>query len=139
MQSLPGTAVELKLIMTGRPARSRWHSRSRTRRGSRSICRYTSSRACVSVAATSTIGPLDTVLTAEANGRTRVVLNLDTMVPTRPAAAATRLSSRWGESDDYSAGSTQFARHVVRSQHADILRRTRRRTANHGRRLPPHA
>ena len=26
------------------------------------------------------LGPLDTVLTAEANGRTRVVLNLDTMV-----------------------------------------------------------
>ena len=27
------------------------------------------------------LGPLDTVLTAEANGRTRVVLNLDSMVP----------------------------------------------------------
>ena len=27
------------------------------------------------------LGPLDTILTAEANGRTRVVLNLDSMVP----------------------------------------------------------
>ena len=37
------------------------------------------------------LGPLNTVLTAEANGRTRVVLNLGSMVEYKTVAAAIRL------------------------------------------------
>jgi type IV pilus assembly protein PilQ len=54
-------------------------------------------------------GPLDTILTAEANGRTRVVLNLDTMVPYETRRSGNTVTVVLGESDDYSSGSTQFA------------------------------
>ena len=54
-------------------------------------------------------GPLDTILTAEANGRTRVVLNLETMVPYETRRSGNTVTVVLGESDDYSAGSTQFA------------------------------
>ncbi len=55
------------------------------------------------------LGPLDTVLTAEANGRTRVVLNLDVMVPYETRRSGNVVTVILGESDDRSAGSTQFA------------------------------
>ncbi|MEM1176229.1 MAG: type IV pilus secretin PilQ [Pseudomonadota bacterium] len=55
------------------------------------------------------LGPLDTVLTAEANGRTRVVLNLDNMVPYETRRSGNVVTVVLGEGDDYSAGSTQFA------------------------------
>ncbi|MEM6513475.1 MAG: type IV pilus secretin PilQ, partial [Pseudomonadota bacterium] len=55
------------------------------------------------------LGPLDTVLTAEANGRTRVVLNLATMVPYETRRSGNVVTVILGEGDDYSAGSTQFA------------------------------
>ena len=54
-------------------------------------------------------GPLDTILTAEANGRTRVVLNLDTMVSYETKASGNTVTVTLGDGDDYSAGSTQFA------------------------------
>jgi type IV pilus assembly protein PilQ len=54
-------------------------------------------------------GPLDTVLTAEANGRTRVVLNLDMMVPYEMKATGNTVTVTLGDGDDYDAGSTQFA------------------------------
>ncbi len=54
-------------------------------------------------------GPLDTVLTAEANGRTRVVLNLGTMVPYDMKASGNTVTVTLGDGDDYDAGSTQFA------------------------------
>ena len=54
-------------------------------------------------------GPLDTILTAEANNRTRVVLNLDVMVPYETRRSGNTVTVVLGESDDYSAGSTQFA------------------------------
>ena len=54
-------------------------------------------------------GPLDTVLTAEANGRTRVVLNLDMMVPYDMKASGNTVTVTLGDGDDYDAGSTQFA------------------------------
>jgi len=79
VQSLPGQRVELKLILSGTapdplaftiddPARIALDLPETT-------LGLTSRRRDVN------LGPLDTVLTAEANGRTRVVLNLDTMVP----------------------------------------------------------
>jgi len=55
------------------------------------------------------LGPLDTVLTAEANGRTRVVLNLDTMVPYETRRSGNTVTVVLGDGDDYSADSTQFA------------------------------
>jgi type IV pilus assembly protein PilQ len=54
-------------------------------------------------------GPLDTILTAEANGRTRVVLNLGTMVPYETKASGNTVIVMLGDGDDYNAGSTQFA------------------------------
>ena len=54
-------------------------------------------------------GPLDTILTAEANGRTRVVLNLDVMVPYETRRSGNTVTVVLGESSDYSTGSTQFA------------------------------
>ncbi|TDJ39731.1 MAG: type IV pilus secretin PilQ [Gammaproteobacteria bacterium] len=55
------------------------------------------------------LGPLDTVLTAEANGRTRVVLNLDTMVAYETRRSGNTLIITLGSGGDYSAGTTQFA------------------------------
>ena len=54
-------------------------------------------------------GPLDTILTAEANGRTRVVLNLDMMVPYEAKRSGNTVIVTLGDGDDYDAGSTQFA------------------------------
>jgi type IV pilus assembly protein PilQ len=54
-------------------------------------------------------GPLDTILTAEANGRTRVVLNLDLMVPYETRVSGNTVTVMLGDGDDYDAGSTQFA------------------------------
>ena len=54
-------------------------------------------------------GPLDTILTAEANGRTRVVLNLDLMVPYETRRQGNTVIVTLGDGDDYDAGSTQFA------------------------------
>ena len=61
------------------------------------------------------MGPLDTVLTAEANGRTRVVLNLDTMVAYETKYSGNTVTIILGdaEGDDYSAGTTQFASAAV--------------------------
>jgi len=54
-------------------------------------------------------GPLDTILTAEANGRTRVVLNLDLMVPYETRRSGNTVYVTLGDGDDYDAGTTQFA------------------------------
>jgi type IV pilus assembly protein PilQ len=59
------------------------------------------------------MGPLDTVLTAEANGRTRVVLNLDAMVAYETRASGNTVTVTLGGGDDYNAGTTQFASNVV--------------------------
>jgi type IV pilus assembly protein PilQ len=55
------------------------------------------------------MGPLDTVLTAEANGRTRVVLNLDNMVAYETRRSGNTIIVTLGDGDEYSAGTTQFA------------------------------
>jgi len=54
------------------------------------------------------IGPLDTILTAEANGRTRVVLNLDTMVPYQTRRSGNTISLILGATDDNAGMRTQF-------------------------------
>ena len=107
IQSLPGDRVELKLIMSGTapeplaftiddPARIALDLADTT-------LGLTSRRRDVNM------GPLDTVLTAEANGRTRVVLNLGTMVAYETRASGNTVTIILGDSEDYSAGTTQFA------------------------------
>ena len=107
VQSLPGDRVELKLIMSGTapeplaftiddPARIALDLPDTT-------LGLTSRRRDVNM------GPLDTVLTAEANGRTRVVLNLGTMVAYETRASGNTVTIVLGDGEDYSAGTTQFA------------------------------
>jgi type IV pilus assembly protein PilQ len=52
---------------------------------------------------------LDTILTAEANGRTRVVLNLDTMVAYETRRSGNTLIITLSPGGNYSADTTQFA------------------------------
>jgi len=107
VQSLPGDRVELKLIMSGTapeplaftiddPARIALDLADTT-------LGLTSRRRDVNM------GPLDTILTAEANGRTRVVLNLGTMVAYETRASGNTVTIILGDGEDYSAGTTQFA------------------------------
>ncbi len=107
VQSLPGDRVELKLVMSDtapeplaftidNPARIALDLADTT-------LGMTSRRRDVN------LGPLSTVLTAEANGRTRVVLNLGTMVEYDTRRSGNTVIVTLGDSDDYSAGSTQFA------------------------------
>ena len=107
VQSLPGQRVELKLIMSDtapepldftieNPARIALDLPNTT-------LGMTSRRRDVN------LGPLDTVLTAEANGRTRVVLNLGTMVEYETRRSGNTVIVTLGDGDDYSAGTTQFA------------------------------
>src|SRR5210317_1708145 len=107
VQSLPGQRVELKLILSGaapdplaftidNPARIALDLPDTT-------LGLSSRRRDVN------LGPLDTVLTAEANGRTRVVLNLGTMVHYETRRSGNTVTITLGDGDDYSAGTTQFA------------------------------
>ena len=111
VQSLPGQRVELKLIMSGTapeplaftiddPARIALDLPDTT-------LGLTSRRRDVN------LGPLDTVLTAEANGRTRVVLNLGTMVAYETRASGNTVTVTLGDGDNYDAGTTQFASAVT--------------------------
>jgi type IV pilus assembly protein PilQ len=110
VQSLPGQRVELKLIMSGTapeplaftiddPARIALDLPNTT-------LGLTSRRRDVN------LGPLDTILAAEANGRTRVVLNLDSMVAYETRASGNTVTIILGDGEDYSADTTQFASSV---------------------------
>jgi type IV pilus assembly protein PilQ len=107
VQSLPGQRIELKLIMSGtapqplaftidNPARIALDLPDTT-------LGLTSRRRDVN------LGPLDTILTAEANGRTRVVLNLDQMVAYETKASGNTVTVTLGDGQNYSATNTQFA------------------------------
>ncbi len=107
VQSLPGQRVELKLIMSDEapeplaftienPARIALDLPDTT-------LGLTARRRDVN------LGPLNTILTAEANGRTRVVLNLGSMVEYSTVRSGNTVTIILGDGDDYSAGSTQFA------------------------------
>jgi len=114
VQSLPGQRVELKLIMTGTapqplaftiedPARIALDLPDTT-------LGLTSRRRDVN------LGPLNTILTAEANGRTRVVLNLGSMVAYETRASGNTVTITLGDGEEYSAGTTQFASNVASPQ-----------------------
>jgi len=107
VQSLPGQRVELTLVMSDtapeplaftieNPARIALDLPDTT-------IGMTSRRRDVN------LGPLDTVLTAEANGRTRVVLNLEEMVVYETRRSGNTVTITLGDGDEYSAGTTQFA------------------------------
>ncbi len=107
VQSLPGQRVELKLILSGTapdplaftiedPARIALDLPETT-------LGLTSRRRDVN------LGPLDTVLTAEANGRTRVVLNLDSMVPYETRKSGNTIFITLGTEGGADAGTTQFS------------------------------
>jgi len=107
VQSLPGQRVELKLIMSDtapeplaftidNPARIALDLPDTT-------LGLTSRRRDVN------LGPLNTILTAEANGRTRVVLNLGSMVAYEMVRSGNTVTIVLGDSDNYSADTTQFA------------------------------
>jgi type IV pilus assembly protein PilQ len=113
VQSLPGDRIELTLVMSGTaptplaftiddPARIALDLPDTT-------LGLTSRRRDVNM------GPLDTVLTAEANGRTRVVLNLDSMVAYETRASGNTVTIILGDGEDYNAGTTQFASNVATS------------------------
>lgn len=107
VQSLPGQRVELKLIMTGNAPEPLAFTIDNPARIALDLPNTTlglsSRRRDVN------LGPLDTVLTAEANGRTRVVLNLDTMVSYETRSSGNTVTITLGDGDDYSEDSTQFA------------------------------
>ena len=107
VQSLPGQRVELKLIMTG------------TAPDPLAFTIDNPARIALDLPDTAlglsqrrrdvNLGPLDTILTAEANGRTRVVLNLDTMVAYETIRSGNTVTVMLGDGGNYDAGSTQFA------------------------------
>ena len=107
VQSLPGDRVELKLIMSGdapeplaftidNPARIALDLPD-------TLLGLTSRRRDVN------LGPLDTILTAEANGRTRVVLNLGQMVAYETRRSGNTVTITLGDGEQYSESTTQFA------------------------------
>ncbi len=107
VQSLPGQRVELKLIM------------SDTAPEPLAFTIENPARIALDLAETSlglssrrrdvNLGPLNTILTAEANGRTRVVLNLGSMVEYSTSHSGNVVTVTLGDGDDYNAGTTQFA------------------------------
>ncbi len=107
VQSLPGQRVELKLVMTDTAPEPLAFTIDNPARIALDLpdtaLGLSSRRRDVN------LGPLDTVLTAEANGRTRVVLNLGTMVPYETRRSGNVVTVTLGDGDDYDAGTTQFA------------------------------
>ena len=106
IQSLPGQRLELRLIMSGTAPEPLAFTIEDPARIALDLPETTlglsSRRRDVN------LGPLDTILTAEANGRTRVVLNLDSMVPYETRRSGNTIYITLGaEPDDRSV--TQFA------------------------------
>jgi type IV pilus assembly protein PilQ len=107
VQSLPGQRVELKLIMSDTAPEPMDFTIENPARIALDL--PDTSLGLASRRRDVNLGPLDTVLTAEANGRTRVVLNLGTMVHYETRRSGNTVTVTLGDGDDYSAGTTQFA------------------------------
>jgi type IV pilus assembly protein PilQ len=107
VQSLPGQRVELRLIMSESAPEPLAFTIDNPARIALDLpdtaLGLTQRRRDIN------IGPLDTVLTAEANGRTRVVLNLESMVAYETRRSGNTVIVTLGGNGDYSAGTTQFA------------------------------
>ena len=106
VQSLPGQRVELKLVMSDLAPEPLAFTIDNPARIALDLpdtaVGLSSRRRDVN------LGPLDTVLTAEANGRTRVVLNLDKMVGYKTSRSGNTITVMLGDGGDYSDGTTQF-------------------------------
>jgi len=107
IQSLPGQRIELKLILSGTAPEPLAFTIDDPARIALDLPETTlgmsSRRRDVN------LGPLDTVLTAEANGRTRVVLNLDSMVPYETRRSGNTIYITLGAEAGDESMSTQFA------------------------------
>jgi type IV pilus assembly protein PilQ len=107
VQSLPGQRVELKLIMSDTAPEPLAFTIENPARIALDLPNTTLGLA--SRRRDVNLGPLNTVLTAEANGRTRVVLNLGSMVEYNTVRSGNIVTITLGAGDEYSAESTQFA------------------------------
>ncbi len=107
VQSLPGQRVELKLVMSDTAPEPLSFTIENPARIALDLPNTTlglsSRRKDVN------LGPLDTVLTAEAGGRTRVVLNLGSMVKYETRRDGNVVTVTLGDGEEYDAGVTQFA------------------------------
>lgn len=107
VQSLPGQRVEIKLIMSGAAPEPLAFTIDDPARIALDLPNtslgLTSRRRDVN------LGLLDTVLTAEANGRTRVVLNLTSMVAYDTVVSGNTITITLGGDGSSSAGETRFA------------------------------
>ena len=102
VQSLPGERVELKLIMSGTAPEPLAFTIDDPARIALDL--PDTALGLASRRRDVNLGPLDTILTAEANGRTRVVLNLDKMVAYETRASGNTVTIILGDGEDYSAG-----------------------------------
>lgn len=107
VQSLPGQQVELKLITSGTAPEPLAFTIEQPARIALDLPEtslgLTSRRRDVN------LGPLETVLTAEANGRTRVVLNLDEMVPYETRRSGNTITVILGSGNGMASNTTRFA------------------------------
>lgn len=107
VQSLPGQRVELRLVTSGTAPEPLSFTIEDPARIALDLPDTTlgldSRRRDVN------LGPLDTVLTAEASGRTRVVLNLDSMVPYETRRSGNTIIVTLGAASAAASTTTQFA------------------------------
>jgi len=106
VQILPGQRVELKLIMSETAPEPLAFTIENPARIALDLPNTTLGLA--SRRRDVNLGPLNTILTAEANGRTRVVLNLGSMVEYKTVRSGNTVTITLGDGEGYSAGSTQF-------------------------------
>jgi len=107
VQSLPGQRVELKLIMSDTAPEPLAFTIENPARIALDL--PNTSLGLSSRRRDVNLGPLNTVLTAEANGRTRVVLNLGSMVKYETHRSGNVVTIMLGGGEDYSPSTTQFA------------------------------
>jgi type IV pilus assembly protein PilQ len=107
VQALPGQRVELTLVMSGTAPEPLAFTIDNPARIALDL--PDTSLALASRRRDVNVGPLDTVLTAEANGRTRVVLNLQNMVAYETRRSGNTVTITLGDGKGYSEDTTQFA------------------------------
>lgn len=107
IKSLPGERIELRLIMSGTAPEPLAFTIDNPARIALDLpdtaLGLTSRRRDVN------LGPLATILTAEANGRTRVVLNLHQMVSYETRRSGNTVIITLGDGGDYNEDATRFA------------------------------
>ena len=107
VQSLPGQRIEVKLILSGTAPEPLAFTIDEPARIALDLPEtalgLSSRRRDVN------LGPLESVLTAEANGRTRVVLNLGSMVPYETRRSGNTIYITLGAEDGDAGMTTQFA------------------------------